>query len=50
MKFESNFRVFLWSLQFVARTLSGIEDHTTDLFMISSAEFHVIGFTVIKRY
>ena len=41
MKFEYNFRIIFWSLQFVSRTLSGIEDLITDLFMLNSTEFHV---------
>ena len=28
----------------MSRTLSGMEDHTTDLFMMNSAEFHVLWF------
>lgn len=28
----------------MSRTLSGIEDHTTDLFMMNSAELHVLWF------
>lgn len=39
MKFEYNFRIIFWSLQFVSRTLSGIEDHIT--FRLNSTEFHV---------
>ena len=41
MKFEYNFRIIFWSLQFMSRTLSGIEDHITDLFMLNNTEFHI---------
>lgn len=50
MGLESNFRVFSWSLPFVSRTLSAIEDHTIDLFMINNTKFHVMGFMITKNY